>query len=65
MVGETRREAWQSVGEAEASSAVLCAEGVLNILSKGEGERKGRAGDGLEGDGQEHEGEEGEHKVAR
>lgn len=36
------REAWLTVGEAEASSAVLCAEGVLNSLSKGEGERGGK-----------------------
>lgn len=39
--GEQEREAWQTVGEAEASSAVLCAEGALNSLSKGEGERRG------------------------
>lgn len=38
---EREREAWQTVGEAEASSAVLCVEGALNSLSKGEGKGKG------------------------
>lgn len=42
---ERAREAWQTVGEAEASSAVLCAEGALNSLSKGEGEGGEREGD--------------------
>lgn len=44
MVGEAEeerdRKAWQTVGEAQASSAVLCVEGVLNSLSKEEGQAK-------------------------
>lgn len=48
VVGESGREAWQTVGEAEASSAVLCAEGALSSLSKGEewgGDGWGRGGE--------------------
>lgn len=47
------REAWQTVGEAEASSAVLCAEGAFNSLSEGrrggEGRREGEEGNGRGG----------------
>lgn len=39
--GSLKGEAWQTVGKAEASSAVLSAEGAFNSLSNRSGERKG------------------------
>lgn len=49
--GAREREAWQTVGEAEASSAVLCVEGALNSLSKGGGEGRQERGRRREGVG--------------
>lgn len=51
---EREREAWQTVGEAEASSAVLCVDRVLSSLLKGE--RKGRRKEQGEGRGGEERG---------